>query len=90
MFPLVEQWLSSGESQSAFCARHGIKVGVLSYWLKQYRSQKLSSLEGDGFSRLRVGSAEASDLEVCYPNGVRIRLGSSVSASFVLQLVGQC
>ena len=88
MFPLVEKWLESGERQLDFCARHGFKVCVLSYWLKKYRSQSRSKSEG--FVPLSVLTRSSSEIEVCYPNGVKIRAGTGIGADFLRRLAGQC
>jgi hypothetical protein len=37
MFPLVEDWLSSGLTQKQFCIDHGIPVHILVYWIGRYR-----------------------------------------------------
>ena len=88
MFPLFEKWLESGERQLDFCTRHGIKVCVLSYWLKKYRSQSRSKPEG--FVPLSVLTTSSLEIEVCYPNGVKIRAGIGIGADFLRQLAGQC
>ena len=88
MFPLVEQWLESGERQLDFCARHGLKVCVLSYWLKKYRSQSRSKSEG--FVPISVRNTNSLEIEVCYPNGVKIRADTGIGADFLRQLAGQC
>ncbi len=37
MFPLVESWLKSGQTQKQFCATHQMLVYILAYWVDRYR-----------------------------------------------------
>lgn len=36
MFPLVEAWQHSGQTQKVFCAEHDLSVSGLTYWLRRY------------------------------------------------------
>ena len=33
----VEQWRRSGQTQSAYCAEHGVSKKSLGYWIRQWR-----------------------------------------------------
>lgn len=55
MYPVIEQYLSSGQSQADFCVLHQIKVCTFQYWLSKYRSEsKGSSIPRSGFVPLEV------------------------------------
>lgn len=90
MFPLVEQWLESSERQIDFCQRHGLKVAVLGYWLKKYRTANDPEQASCGFVPVKVRPAPEQPIEISYPNGVTIRAGGGVSAKFLRELAGQC
>ncbi len=46
MFPLIEQYLDSGQKQDDFCQTHDLPKSVLAYWLARYRAVPDSSTEG--------------------------------------------
>ena len=56
MYPLIEQYLSSGQSQKDFCFMHQIKVCTFQYWLGKYRSasSRGGSVSSSGFVALEV------------------------------------
>ena len=83
MFPLIASWEKSGESQWSFCESVGLSMGVFSYWRKKYQ---LSFLEEEPVFRELVPSLSTS-VEICYPNGVVIRLPSTGSLSVVKSLI---
>lgn len=39
MYPLIESYLSQGESQADFCSIHQIKLCTFQYWLSKYRKE---------------------------------------------------
>lgn len=91
MFPLVEQWLESGEKQLDFCAAHDLTVATLGYWLKKYRNQNAAGPRSGKFVSLTVSpSSTRGEIEISYPNGVKIRAGITAGASFLRELAGQC
>lgn len=91
MFPLVEQWLESGEKQSDFCESYGLSVATLGYWRKKYLNQNTTASQPGNFVSLTVSPpATVGEIEISYPNGVKIRLGVTIGASFLRELAGQC
>lgn len=67
----VDAWRTSGETQRAYCDRHGLKNHSLSYWhLRQARGT--SAPEEDSSLTLipavRVPDAEASSRSACPSN----------------------
>lgn len=83
MFPLIERWQSSGQTQQRFCEEQGISLAVFGYWLRKYRELSDSDTESDyageaapGFIPLQLETALTSQsiaLEVQLPNGVLLR-----------------
>ena len=90
MYPLVEQWLESGERQLTFCDSHNLTVSTFSYWVRKYRRQNNVSEAGSSFVPLSIQSPVGREIEIIYPNGVKVRVGLEVGSVFILELAGQC
>lgn len=69
MFKLVDEYRDSGSTIKSFCENRDIKMGTFHYWIK--KKKELSS-EG-GFVRISNHTQSLFDLELIYPNGVRLR-----------------
>lgn len=78
MFAIIEQWESSQESREAFCQSHNLSVSTFSYWRTKYAKAKKQAGE-PGFVQLQACMSD--NLEVIYPNGVRVKVpqGSSLA-----------
>ena len=77
MLKLVAAYDRSVESQEVYCDRIGLGLACFRYWLR-----KRQQLGASGFVRVRAASAEAlGEVEIVYPNGVRVSLGSGVDAA---------
>lgn len=93
MFPLIEQWQSSGQTQKAFCAAHDISVPVLAYWLRRYRDHHANlSDESDGFVPVRVAAPRSPEcrpiaIEVALPSGAVLRFGQVVPVGYLKALL---
>lgn len=75
MFPIIEEWKSSGLTKQAFCEQRGIVKSVFFYWCKKYREDQGRG----GFLPINVisdksHSAKDSHIEIEYPNSVIVRL----------------
>jgi len=86
MYPLVELYLASEQTQKAFCAEHGLPVTKLNYWLAKYRKQNSSG----AFLEItpQRTPAEQPLLEVVYPHGVRLRLFAPLAPAALERLLG--
>jgi len=86
MFPVVETYLSSSQTQKVFCGEHSISQAVLTYWLAKYRREAESS---NAFLEIRPVemAPEHPLLEVCYPTGVRLRIFSPLKAAYLDHLL---
>lgn len=55
MYPLIESYLASGQSQLQFCKEQNLKLHLLTYWLQRYRADKQENQSPSaGFSRLNI------------------------------------
>ena len=74
MFDLVEQWKSSGQPRKVFCEGHDLKLSTFGYWIaKKKRTQQPSG----GFMPIDVSSEPGRQVEITYPNGVRITMDNA-------------
>lgn len=88
MFPLVEAWQSSEQTQGVFCAAHDISVSVLAYWLRRYRDHHADqSDESVGFVPVRMDVSSPAALEVCLPSGAVLRFGQVVPVGYLKALL---
>ncbi len=91
MYPLIRQWHSSGQSKSAFCTSHNIRLHTFYYWQQKYREEKSVSDNGSGeFVELQISSSEAPlkrEFEICCPNEVHLKFGGLPSPSFLGALI---
>lgn len=86
MLKLAERFLSSGKTQKEFCQEASIKTSTFSYWLKKIRNKNAESTFGFVEVSGRTYSGTSSELEICYPNGVRIKAPSS-DLSLITKLI---
>lgn len=94
MFPLVETWLQSGQTQEEFSGIHNMSKHVLSYWVCKYRkAQRSEQSEGaaPSFIPLHPPAAGAiSSMEIVLPTGVVIRFASQVPVNYLQQVLKAC
>lgn len=83
MFPLIEEWENSNESREAFCHRHNLQLSTFSYWRSRYIKSKVRP--ATSFVELQPNLGE--DLEIIYPNGVKIRLTGNSPLSQIQALI---
>jgi hypothetical protein len=88
MFAHLERFARSGLSRKAYCEAHGLSFHVLGYWVKRLQEKE----DCGGFAELHLRmdrcSVEGGLIELEYPNGVRVRIGSGMSAAYVRSLAG--
>jgi len=87
MFVLVDQWKASGMTQKAFCQQIfcqqiELKVATFAYWVAK---KKRTEEPAGGFALVELtGASSGRQVEITYPNGVRLLLGHGD-----LALIGQ-
>ena len=59
MFPLVESWLKSSQTQKQFCTSHGLPVHILVYWAGRYRKSHSDKPAADKVIATEVVAAES-------------------------------
>lgn len=69
MLSMIADWQQSGKSKKAYCMEKGINEATFYYWFsrsKENATARCSFITIDKMSR-------KSEIEVIYPNGVRIK-----------------
>ena len=87
MFPLVEEWQSSGQTQKSFCAEQGISVSVFAYWLRRYRDQVHVVDRPASFVPIQPVSTPANALEVELATGTILRFAQIVPVGYLKSLL---
>jgi len=93
MYSLVEAWQTGGQSKVDFCRVHQINIHTFTYWVQKYKIFKKEEpiVQGEEkFISLRLESPGAladQMLELCYPNGVRLRVEGMASVSYLESLI---
>lgn len=90
MFSLIEVWKKGEQSQQDFCKEKDLDYNQFQYWLRRYKQVNgLVSGEKSFFARIKVPreSANASALELIFPDGKRIVFHQPVDPSFVRSLL---
>ncbi len=81
MFAIIDEWISSNETQIGFCWSRGLRPSTFSYWRKKYREEQ--GQESPCFTE--VLPEISSKIEICYPNGVKVTLPEQGSSLAVVQ-----
>jgi hypothetical protein len=87
MYPLIEAYYGSGQSQRAFCAEHGLGVAVFGYWRGKYRQDHAAPVSGFLEIQPETAPTEKAHVEILYQGGVRVRLFSAVTPAYVRSLI---
>jgi len=84
MFCLVEQWQASQMIQKEFCRHYQIKLSTFGYWNTRYR--RSCKEPTGGFVRIDTCGGQPQGMQIIYPNGVRVSVGSH-DAGLIGQLI---
>lgn len=91
MYPVVEAYLSSDQTQDSFCSEAGISVAVLNYWLKKYRNEHTGDSPWPepppSFVQITPSTSGNASLEVSYPGGIRLRFDRVVPVAYLRELL---
>lgn len=80
---IISQFELSGLNRTDFCKEHNLKIYTFKYWyLKLGRVAVQSS-----FVSIRASVPLAPDLEISYPNGVKIRTNPDCSLQTLRALI---
>jgi len=87
MYPLIETFLASGQSQKTFCSDYHLSEAVLNYWLSKYRREQDNSSEA--FVAVNPEPVDAVFMELVYPSGVHLRFFAPMPVAYLSELL-QC
>ena len=85
MYPVVEAYLSSDQTQDSFCNEAGISVAVLNYWLKKYRNEQ--GEPPPSFVQITPPTSSNASLEVRFPSGIQLRFDRIIPAAYLRELL---
>lgn len=84
MRPIIEKWEDSGLTKKEFCKQQGMAPSVFYYWYNKYKTQDTPA----GFVPIKIkNTTKADQLEIHYPNGVKLKLSSDISPSLLRQYI---
>ncbi|TJY67146.1 IS66 family insertion sequence element accessory protein TnpB [Sphingobacterium alkalisoli] len=75
MLSMIADWQQSGKSKKAYCAENGINEATFYYWFS--RSKENDTSRGSFITIYKA--ARRNDIEVIYPNGVRIKIENDLA-----------
>ena len=82
---LIGEQASSGVTKTAFCAQRGINLSTFHGWAKRRKGRK--EREPVFAQGQLVLSAEAADVEVLLPNGVRVSIRHAGQCEELVSLI---
>ena len=77
MFSLIAQWRASRKSKKEFYNEHGISESKFYYWLARSNEEEHSS--GKFIPLAKNTVSKSREIEIIYPNGVRLQVESDLS-----------
>lgn len=81
MFAMIADWQRSGKSKKHYCAEKGINEATFYYWFSRSKENDTSSGRFIAIDK----SCKEGEVEVIYPNGVRIK--SDADLGLLSQLI---
>jgi hypothetical protein len=86
-FSLIQECRTAGLAVRDFCGLKGVHPSNFYYWAK-----RLQTTEESGFVPVTISKPTAKPfshqiLEIVYPNGVSLRLGSEIDIRMLAQLI---
>lgn len=74
MLSMIADWQQSGMSKKRYCAEKGINEATFYYWFSRCKENGTSSGRFIAIDK----SFKKSEVEVVYPNGVRIKVDTDL------------
>lgn len=87
MFRLVEAALGSSLSNKAFCEQQAMRQANFYYWKKKYQQTQLPHQDKFIALQAQPSTSCSNELEICYPNGVRVKLPLGLDLSVIHSLI---
>lgn len=87
MFSLIKSCKESGMSNKDFCEQHGIGQAMFYYWQKKLTESQ--SNKPESFIPVSFNSDKRHpEMEIIYPNGIRLKLAPTTDLSIIRILIG--
>ena len=92
-FATIEKYLASGLTQKQYCQQEQLTYSTFQLWLKKYRQANADatherSQSGNNFVPITFQPRVAKgDYIIEYPNGVVLRVSSSIEPQTLIQLI---
>lgn len=83
MFTLCREWEASGKNREDFCRERGINLARFAYWRTQYLAREKTA--SDDFVAVTPGIAW--EMEIQYPNGVKLKVPKNIPISELKTLI---
>lgn len=74
MLSMIADWLQSGKSKKEHYQEKGISEATFYYWLSRSKEENTSNGSFIAIDK----TVKKNDIEIIYPNGVRINAGSDL------------
>ncbi len=94
MYALIRKWEQSGLSQAKFFSEHKISKSTFGYWRKKYLREQAQLKTQGKMVPIRIQAPEelafsgpATNIEIVYPNGVRVVCPAQMEASRIKGLI---
>lgn len=76
MQSLISDWRESGKIKKQYCVEKGISLSTFYYWFS--RSKSILGYT-EGFVEIDRAKPESGAVEIIYPNGVRLKVGTDLA-----------
>lgn len=96
MFSLVKSCLDSGTSKREYLRQNGISEGIFYFWYKKYKASiakqedkfiPLVIPETSKHPEQKTTVTKKTELEICYPNGVKVKLTQELDLTVLRSLI---
>ena len=84
---LVLDWQKSGQSQTSFCATHGLKRRTFGSWVRQYSQPENDESSGESFIPLTWEPPAGSSFKVHYPGGLCLECPADIPMHQLVELL---
>ncbi len=93
MFELIRKWEEGGLSQEQFFDKYKVAKSTFGYWRKKYLAESENNKAKSDFIPVKLEQPEVTaeealaELELVYPNGVRLKFTSDIELSRLKPLI---
>ena len=99
MFPLIKLCLDSGISKRDFVKQHGIEEASFYYWHRKYQESlakteeqfiplTIPDIAKQPEQTIPIPIPNKTEIEISYPNGVKLKLNQAMDLSVIRSLIG--